>query len=130
MKRLRKAPKPIEIRIIDSEEHYAAALARAKYLLDFVKNDGSDLASELEMLLLLIEEYEEREYPFPDVITPQQAMQLEMQERNLKQADLVPYFGSKSRVSEFLAGKRELTLPTIRKLHKELGIPLHILVGV
>jgi len=53
-----------------------------------------------------------------------------MEEQNLKQKDLIPYIGSKSKVSELLSGKGKssLTVPMIRKLNQYLGIPLDVLV--
>ena len=52
-----------------------------------------------------------------------------MKQLNLKQLDLVPYFGSKSRVSEVLNGKRSLTIDMARNLHKHLSIPATVLLG-
>lgn len=53
-----------------------------------------------------------------------------MQEQGLRQADLVPYFGTRSRVSEVLARKRPLTVNMIRALSSGLGISTETLVGV
>ena len=49
----------------------------------------------------------------------------------MKQADLVPYIGSRSRVSEILRGKRTLSLSMIRSLHTHLSIPelAHLALG-
>jgi HTH-type transcriptional regulator/antitoxin HigA len=52
-----------------------------------------------------------------------------MDQMGLRQADLVPYFGSRSRASEVLSGKRALTVGMIRALRDGLGIPLEALVG-
>jgi len=54
---------------------------------------------------------------------------MEMEQQGLKQKDLVPFMGSKSKVSEVLAGKRMLSLNMIRKLHEGLGMPLEVLLG-
>jgi len=51
-----------------------------------------------------------------------------MDQKDLKQADLIPYIGSRPRVSEILNGKRNLTLKMIRSLHSKLGIPAEILI--
>lgn len=51
-----------------------------------------------------------------------------MDQRSLRQRDLVPYIGSRSRVSEILNRKRKLTLKMMRTLHAELAIPLEILI--
>jgi HTH-type transcriptional regulator / antitoxin HigA len=55
-------------------------------------------------------------------------LQYIMEVKRLKQKDLVPYFGSASRVSEFLGGKSKLTLEQVSRLHKGLGIPAETLL--
>ena len=52
-----------------------------------------------------------------------------MQQMNLKQADIAPLFGGKTRVSEVLNGKRILSLKMITLLNRYLGIPLESLVS-
>ena len=52
-----------------------------------------------------------------------------MEEQGLRQVDLVPLVGSRSRVSEVLAAKRPLTVQMIRALSNALGIPAKALVG-
>src|SRR3989344_5558123 len=51
-----------------------------------------------------------------------------MEKANLKPADLIPYIGSRSRVSEILSGKRQLTLEMVRALSEGLGIPAEVLI--
>ncbi|WP_233886315.1 ImmA/IrrE family metallo-endopeptidase [Paraburkholderia flagellata] len=83
--------------------------------------------AELELLSLLVEDYERRTYHFekPD---PVEAVKFRMMEQGLRQADLVPYFGSRSRVSEFLSRQRPLTVSMIRQLSAGLGISAEVLV--
>ena len=47
-----------------------------------------------------------------------------MEQESLKQKDLIPMIGSKSRVSEILNKKRKLTIEMIRNLHTQLKIPI------
>jgi HTH-type transcriptional regulator/antitoxin HigA len=51
-----------------------------------------------------------------------------MEEKNLKQKDLVPIIGSKSKVSELLSGKINLSLKMISSIHDKLKIPLEVLI--
>ena len=90
---------------------------------------GSEESDRLELLSMLIEDYEKQKYPVeaPD---PIDAILFRMTEKGLKQADLVPYFGTRSRVSEVLARKRPLTVPMIRALAVGLGISADTLVGL
>lgn len=53
-----------------------------------------------------------------------------MENMYLTQKDLIPYFGSKSKVSEVLSGQRRLSLVMIKKLHIGLRIPLEILLEI
>ena len=56
------------------------------------------------------------------------AIRFRMDQQGLKQKDLEPYIGSKSKVSEVLSGRRELSLTMIRKLVAGLGIPAEALL--
>jgi antitoxin component HigA of HigAB toxin-antitoxin module len=89
---------------------------------------GSKEDEELELLAFLIADYESRTVKIP-AVTPAEAICFRMEQSGLTQQDLVPFIGSKGRVSEVLSGKRELTLAMVRKLHEGLGIPLKSLIG-
>ncbi len=116
----------MKIAPIRNENDYDKALARVDAL--WGSKRGTPAGDELEVWITLIEAYEREKYPIgaPD---PVEAIEYFMEQKSLKQADLVPYFGSKSLVSEFLSGKRELTLKIIKVLHKELGIPYELLIS-
>jgi HTH-type transcriptional regulator/antitoxin HigA len=51
-----------------------------------------------------------------------------MEQQGLRPRDLVPYIGSRSKVSEILSGHRTLSLRMIRGLSTGLGIPAAVLV--
>ena len=123
-KRSDAVTKVINPKIIKTEADYAAALARAEAL--FEARSGTPGGDELELWLLLIEQYESVAYPLelPDPIT---AIRFRMEQQNLKPKDLIPYIGSKSKVSEVLSGQRSLSLTMIRKL-VALGIPIEVLL--
>jgi HTH-type transcriptional regulator/antitoxin HigA len=78
-------------------------------------------------LTTLVTDYESRTFPksLPD---PIEAILFRMEQNNLKPSDLVPYIGSRSRVSEILSGKRQLTLEMVRSLEAGLGIPSKVLI--
>ena len=59
---------------------------------------------------------------------PVEAIRFYMAEHGLKQRDLVPMIGSRSKVSEVLSGARSLTMPIARALHQHLGIPAEVLL--
>jgi HTH-type transcriptional regulator/antitoxin HigA len=109
----------------NQEKEYRAALQRLEEIFDAKKN--TSLGDELELLSLLIEQYEKEKYmiAFPD---PIEAIQFRMDQMGYKQKDLAEIIGLKSRVSEILNRKRKLTLDMIRKLHLAMNIPTEVLV--
>jgi len=115
----------MEFRIIKTEEEYQAALKRIDRLIDC--EEGTEEEEELEMIGLLVWDYEEKNYPIGP-LSPVQAINARMQDLNLRPKDLVPIIGDKSRVSDILSQKRKLTLKMIRELNKALHIPLEVLV--
>ena len=88
---------------------------------------NSPEGEEIELLSLLVEKYEQEHYPI-EAPNPIEAIKFRMEQMNLKQADVAPLFGGKTRVSEVLHGKRPLTLKMITLLNRYLGIPLESLV--
>jgi len=117
----------MKARIIKNEDGYEAALMRIEQLME-LQAPSDDELDDLELLSLLVEQYEDKAFPI-DLPSPIAAIKFRMEQEGLTQANLVPYMGQKSRVSEVLAGKRQLSLAMIRKLHAELGIPAEVLLG-
>lgn len=113
--------------LIKTEEQYKSYLNEVeKLVVDDPTPDSPD-GERLSLLSLAIQDYEKNRFFFqkPSSI---EAIRFRMDEQGLKQTDLIPYIGSKSKVSEILAGKRSLTIPMIRALNKYLGIPLSVLI--
>ena len=80
-------------------------------------------------MCLVIEEYEAKNHPI-DPPEPIEAILFRMEQQGLTVKDLEPAIGKSNRVYEVLKGTRTLTLPMIRRLHKQFGIPLESLVGI
>jgi len=114
------------MRLIKSEQDNDVALARIADLMELEPTPV--VADELELLATLVELYEDKAYPTP-VLDPLDAIRFRMEQDDLKQKDLVPYIGSKSKVSEVLSGKRHLSISMIRRLHDGLGVPYESLLG-
>jgi len=112
-------------RLIKNEKDYDTALSRIDQLMD--AKSGTAEMDELELLTALVEMYEERHFPIspPD---PIDAIKFRMEQIGLVQKDMVPYIGTKSKVSEVLNGKRPLTLSMMRSLNKNLGISAEVLL--
>ena len=110
---------------IRNEEDYQNALIRLEVIFDAKK--GTVQGDELEILSILIDNYENENFPIgmPD---PIEAIKFRMEQMGMKQKDLAEVMGFKSRVSEILNKKRKLTLDMIRKLNTTLSIPTEVLV--
>lgn len=118
----------MESSIIKSHDQYKVALQEAEQLVARDPAVGTAEANRLELLTLLVEDFERKHsaIPTPD---PIEAIEYRMAEQGLRQRDLVPLLGSRSRVSEVLARKRPLTVQMIRNLSTGLGIPAEVLLG-
>ena len=117
----------MKITPIRSDADLDSALERVGDLMDRDVDPASREGDELEILSILIRSYEDARWPV-ELPTPLGAIRFRMEQQGLDQKDLVPYFGSRSKVSEVLAGKRPLSLNMIRRLHEGLSIPLDVLV--
>jgi HTH-type transcriptional regulator/antitoxin HigA len=115
------------MKLIKNSKDYAEALKRLEELMITNPPTGSKNEEELELLAFLVQEYEKRHLKIPPA-TPVEAIRFRLEQSGLNQQDLVPFIGSKSRVSEVLSGKRGLALDMVRRLHEGLGIPLKSLV--
>jgi HTH-type transcriptional regulator/antitoxin HigA len=115
------------IRVIKSDADYNDMLSQIEELVALDPAPGTPEAESLELLALVVRDYEEKRFP-RRLPTPVDAIRFRMEQQGLTQKDLVPFFGSKSKVSEVLSGKRPLTLAMIRSLHTGLGIPADALL--
>lgn len=113
------------IRPVRTQEDYEAALKKARKLMTSADQDSID---ELEILQALIERWERNNHSLANV-SPADAIKFRMSQSDLKPRDLIPYLGSKSRVSEILNGQRQLTVDQIRALNQHLNIPTSSLIG-
>jgi HTH-type transcriptional regulator/antitoxin HigA len=116
----------MNIKPIKTQKDYEYALKKVDELFDALPNTPK--GDELEILVTLIERFEALNYPIntPD---PIEAIKFRMEQEGLIQKDLIPYIGSKSKVSEVLNKKRGLSIEMIRNLHTYLNIPLENLFG-
>lgn len=117
-----------EISVIKGESQYREYLGEIGSLASLDPDPSSPEGKRLELLTLLVEFYEKDRYriPLPD---PVDAILFRLEQMGLEKKDLAPILGSKSRVSEVLAGKRRLTIPMVRNLSAHLGIPVSALIA-
>jgi HTH-type transcriptional regulator/antitoxin HigA len=114
----------MNIHPIKTKKDYENTLKEIERLFDAKPNTPE--GDKLDVLTTLVEAYENEHYPidFPDAVT---ALCYWMESRGLERKDLEAYIGPRSRVSEILNRKRQLTLNMIRELHGGLHIPLELL---
>ena len=112
-------------KMIRTEEDHQAALDRIDEIFD--APTGSTEGDELDLLVHLVEVYEAERYPIPPP-DPIAAIEFRMEQQDLTQRDLIPFIGSRSKVSEVLSGKKQITMRMARALHQHLGIPAEVLL--
>lgn len=115
----------MKLKPIKTEKDYELALKRLDKIFD--AEPGTNQGDELEVLALIIEDYEDKKYPI-DPPDPIEAIKFRMDQLGMKQSDLAKIIGHKSRASEILNRKRKLTLNMIRKLNQRLNISTEVLV--
>lgn len=114
--------------VIESDDEYQRMLGALEALMD--KDDDAMSPEDgrlLTLLAMLIEEYEDRNIPLPRA-EPHKMVKYLIEERGLKQKDLWPVVGSKSRVSEILAGKRAITKDQAKNLAAFFHVPVELFI--
>lgn len=115
----------MDYKVIKTEDDYKLALKRLEVIFD--AEPGTSEGEELDLLSLLIDNYEKKHYPIglPD---PIEAIKFRMEQLNYKPKDLADVIGFRSRVTEILGKKRKLSLDMIRKINKRMHISTDVLI--
>lgn len=115
----------MELKLIRTNKNYRAALAEVERLRDVPAKSAA--ADRLDVLVLLVEQYERQHYLVADP-DPIDFLGHVMEARGLTRKDLEPYIGPRGRVSDILNRVRPLTLEMIRKLAEGLKLPAEVLI--
>ncbi|MBN9064880.1 MAG: XRE family transcriptional regulator [Rhizobiales bacterium 65-9] len=116
-----------ELRILRNEDDYDQALTDIAAFFDAPPARKTAQAERFDLLALLIEDYERRNWPI-EPPAPIDAIRYRMETAGYSQADLGRLLGSRQRASDILSGRRSLTMAMVRKLHQEWGIPAESLI--
>lgn len=115
----------MDMKPIKDDADYERALRRVEQLWAATK--GSPEGDELEVLVTLIEAYENQHYPM-DLPDPIEAIKFRLEQEGRDPRSLIGVIGQRTRVYEVLRGDRPLSLNMIRSLHKKFGIPAEVLI--
>ncbi len=118
----------MELKLIKTKKQYNTYLDWVDTMFDKKIKPNTPIGNKLEVALLLIKQYEDVNYPIPKP-DPIDAIKIKMDERGLKNKDLVGIFGSKGYVSALLNKRKPLTLELAKRFHTELNIPAEILLS-
>jgi HTH-type transcriptional regulator / antitoxin HigA len=91
----------------------------------FQAEEGTAQADERDVLVTLVEAYENKHYDFGPA-DPVEAIKFRMEQEGLTPRDLEPFIGPSGRVSEVLNRKRPLSLRMVKRLHDGLKIPTRV----
>lgn len=116
----------MNIKPIRNDDDLKAAFVRLEAI--FQAPEGSPEGDEMEVLVALVEAYENKHYPVGSA-DPVEAIKFRMEQQGLVAKDLEPYIGSSGRVSEVLNRKRSLSLRMVKRLHDGLKIPYESLLS-
>ena len=109
--------------VLKKAGEYKKAIKRTMDIFD--ATPGSAEEKELDLLLVLVKDYEDRNYVLPD-LDPIEVIKLKMEENGIRSKDLEPLIGSRGHVSSVLSGRRELTLSMAQRLRNYFGLPAEV----
>ena len=110
-------------KVLKTENDYINVTNRLMEI--FQAEVGSPEHDELELLIVLVKDYDDHHYQLP-TLSPLDAIKYKMEEKGLKAKDLEPVLGSKGHVSSILSGRRELTLKTAKRLKDFFELPAEL----
>lgn len=119
--------KLISMKIIKEDKYYEMALMKVRNLMKLKPDKISEQGQELEMLISLIEAHEDLHVPM-QASDPIEFLKYQMEKLKLKQVDLIPFIGDKTKVSKVLNHKQGLTVQMISRLSRGLNIPVSFLI--
>lgn len=110
-------------KVLKTEEDYNRASIRMMEI--FHTQPNSPESDELDLLMVLIKDYDEKHYQLPE-LDALEVIKYKMKEMGIKAKDLEPIIGSKGHVSAILSGKREITLKMAQKLKNYFSLPADV----
>ena len=116
----------MNIKPIRNDDDLTAVFRRLEFI--FQAEEHTPEADERDVLVTLVEAYENKHYDFGRA-DPVEAIKFRMEQQGLTARDLEPFIGPSGRVSEVLNRKRRLSLRMVKSLHDGLKIPYESLLA-
>lgn len=112
--------------VIETEEENERILSEIEKLMDKGEGRTPEERKLLELLVKLVEDFEEKHYPVPDA-PPHEILQELMRQHDLRQRDLVPLLGSsRGTASEVINGKRRISRAQAKALAERFHISVEL----
>ena len=119
---------PMVVRPVKTEADYTVALAELEQMMEHV-TPGTPEGDRFDLLVTLVEAYENVHYPMGGASDPISVIEFVMQQQGLTRKALEPYMGPRQRVWAIMERRRPLSLAIIRRLEQGLRIPADLLIG-
>jgi HTH-type transcriptional regulator/antitoxin HigA len=114
-------------RVISTEEEHERTLAEVEKLMDKGEQRTAEEDAVLDLMVRLITAYEEERYPIPS-FSPRDMLLYLMEQRGLRQADLLPIFKSKGYASDVVNGKRAISKTHARRLAEHFRVSIDLFI--
>jgi HTH-type transcriptional regulator/antitoxin HigA len=114
-------------RVIATDEEHERMLAEVEKLMDKSENRTAEEDAALDLMVRLIKDYEEEHHPLPGP-SPHEMLVYLMEQRSLKQADLLPIFKSRGYVSEVINSKRAISKAHARQLAEFFKVSVSLFI--
>jgi HTH-type transcriptional regulator/antitoxin HigA len=102
-------------------------LAAVEKLMDKSGHRSAEEDAALDLMVRLIKDYEEEYHPLPDP-TPHEMLVYLMEQRGLKQADLLPIFKSSGYASDVINRKRAISRVHAKQLAEFFNVSANLFI--
>jgi HTH-type transcriptional regulator/antitoxin HigA len=114
-------------RVITTDEEHERLLAEVEKLMDKSEHRTVEEDAALDLMVRLIKDYEEERHPLPDP-SPHEMLVYLMEQRSLKQADLLPIFKSRGYVSDVINAKRAISKVHAKQLAQFFNVSANLFI--
>ena len=114
-------------RVITTDEEHERMLSEVEKLMDKGEQRTAEQDAALDLMVRLIRDYEEEHHSLPDP-SPHEMLVYLMEQRDLKQADLLPIFKSRGYISDVVNAKRGISKLHARQLAAFFRVSVNLFI--